>query len=399
MGTHLFLFALFRSTIHFFSKMKSFPLTLSLIFILFGENVIGNKIEANQPNDGTMNYHNTNEIIRASSNISAHAEPCPDGWIASEGHCYYFNVDEAKTKMSWMKAQGECDMLGGYLAEPKTGTEQDFLRSEIQFFEMILGKMSWWIGLTDAGNENQWFWLHDKAPLSFSSWTSDSPNTESPNLDDCAVMDANDGAYNWKDTVCEDNEESEKISFICEKLAEGYSTTTSIPPTTDNGPTTTTNPLVTTTTGKDDPTGTTTTATTKSTASHIPGQCDESNGWMEFNTGCYKCFTEPQSQYKAEKDCEANAGFLTSVHSQEEQTFIESLCRDLDSTHDIWIGLYKELDVFKYTDGTEADYFNWGNGFPKFSQGWTLMANSESYKWQDQASQHVDGVYVCRQDL
>merc|ERR1712213_11232 len=156
-----------------------------------------------------MNYHNTNEIIRASSNISAHAEPCPDGWIASEGRCYYFNVDEAKTKMSWMKAQGECDMLGRYLAEPKTGTEQDFLRSE-----------------------NQLFWLHDKAPLSFSSWTSDSPNTESPNLDDCDVMDANDGAYNWKDTVCEDNEESEKISFICEKLAEGYSTTTSIPPTT-----------------------------------------------------------------------------------------------------------------------------------------------------------------------
>ena len=34
-----------------------------------------------------------------------------------------------------MAAQGECDMMGGYLAEPKTGTEQDFLRSEIQFFD------------------------------------------------------------------------------------------------------------------------------------------------------------------------------------------------------------------------------------------------------------------------
>ena len=66
-------------------------------------------------------------------------------------------------------------------------------------------------------------------------------------MDDCAVMDANDGAYNWKDTLCEDNEASDKISFICEKLAEGY-TTTNIPPTTNNGPTTTTNPLVTTTT-------------------------------------------------------------------------------------------------------------------------------------------------------
>ena len=36
-----------------------------------------------------------------------------------------------------MAAQGECDMMGGYLAEPKTGTEQDFLRSEIQFFEVL----------------------------------------------------------------------------------------------------------------------------------------------------------------------------------------------------------------------------------------------------------------------
>ena len=81
---------------------------------------------------------------------------------------------------------------------------------------------------------------------------------------------------------------------------------------------------------------------------------------MEFNTGCYKCFTDdPKSSwYSASKDCEANAGFLTSIHSQEEQTFVESLCRDLDSTHDIWFGLYKEMDVFKYHDGTEADYFS-----------------------------------------
>ena len=128
-------------------------------------------------------------------------------------------------------------------------------------------------------------------------------------------------------------------------------------------------------------------------------ECDESNGWMEFNTGCYKCFTDPKSWYSAGKDCEANSGFLTSVHSQEEQTFIESLCGDLDSTHDIWFGLYKEQDVFKYADGTEVDYQNWGNGFPKFSQSWVLMANDESYKWHDQASLHVDGIFVCRQEL
>ena len=87
-------------------------------------------------------------------------------------------------------------------------------------------------------------------------------------MDDCAVMDANDGSYNWKDTMCEDDEESAKISFICEKLAEGYTTTSMPITTTNNGPTT--EPVVTTTTVK--VTGTTTTAaTTKSTASHVPG--------------------------------------------------------------------------------------------------------------------------------
>merc|ERR1712110_1265259 len=56
---------------------------------------------------------------------------CPEGWVyAGKLGCLYFNTDKHKAGLSWIDAQGECEILGGFLAEVKTQEEHAFLKSE-----------------------------------------------------------------------------------------------------------------------------------------------------------------------------------------------------------------------------------------------------------------------------
>ena len=44
---------------------------------------------------------------------------------------FYLQAD-----LSWVDAQGECELLGGFLAEVKTQEEHDFLKSETKLLEV-----------------------------------------------------------------------------------------------------------------------------------------------------------------------------------------------------------------------------------------------------------------------
>ena len=68
--------------------------------------------------------------------------------------------------MSWMAAHNECEVQGGFLAEPKTKQLADILvraatlppQVSIAFVEsgQVGAELSWWIGLTDWGHEDRW---------------------------------------------------------------------------------------------------------------------------------------------------------------------------------------------------------------------------------------------------
>ena len=93
---------------------------------------------------------------------------CPQGWIfAGKLGCFYFNTNSNKVcwiihiivwfknleasnwkiilclivflsqnGLSWIEAQGQCEILGGFLAELKTEEEHEFLKSIVTSYEV-----------------------------------------------------------------------------------------------------------------------------------------------------------------------------------------------------------------------------------------------------------------------
>ena len=49
---------------------------------------------------------------------------------------------------------------GGFLAEPKTEEQMEFLRGIAELEADFYGVQNWWIGLTDSGHEGRWAWAH-----------------------------------------------------------------------------------------------------------------------------------------------------------------------------------------------------------------------------------------------
>ena len=54
----------------------------------------------------------------------------------------------------------ECEGAGGYLAEPKTQKQMEFLVGVAALEIGFTGIGSWWLGLTDLGHEGRWIWAH-----------------------------------------------------------------------------------------------------------------------------------------------------------------------------------------------------------------------------------------------
>ena len=47
---------------------------------------------------------------------------------------------------------------GGFLAEPKTPGQMEFLSELAYTYEETTGVSSWWIGASDSGHEGRWTW-------------------------------------------------------------------------------------------------------------------------------------------------------------------------------------------------------------------------------------------------
>ena len=130
------------------------------------------------------------------------------------------------------------------------------------------------------------------------------------------------------------------------------------------------------------------------------------NGWKRRGTCVYKAFMEKKAFFNdAESSCRSFEGHLASIHSLDEQQFIDNQVIPTTARH-TWIG-GSDRNVegsWEWTDGTPMDYFHWAKNEPNDDvhpededcleikklpfPGWNDYPCSHEREWSDS--------YVCK---
>ncbi|KAF1494890.1 Collectin-12, partial [Eudyptula minor novaehollandiae] len=129
------------------------------------------------------------------------ANGCSPHWKNYTEKCYYFSIE----REIFEEAKLFCEEKASHLVIINNKEEQQWIKRQ------ILGKGSFWIGLTDSKKENEWRWLDGSLPV-YTNWKTGQPDNWSHGHgsgEDCAGLIY---AGLWNDFYCEDDN-----NFICEK--------------------------------------------------------------------------------------------------------------------------------------------------------------------------------------
>jgi len=77
---------------------------------------------------------------------------CPDGWSKFDLSCYRL----VYKRLTWSRAEGYCNELGGHLASVHSSEENDFIFG-------LVDKQKVWIGANDLNTEGFWVWSDGSA--------------------------------------------------------------------------------------------------------------------------------------------------------------------------------------------------------------------------------------------
>ena len=98
----------------------------------------------------------------------------------------------------------------------------------------------------------------------------------------------------------------------------------------------------------------------------------------------------------ASQNCQQLGGNLTSIHSEEENDFLNTMITAV-TKNDIWIGgTVVDQYTFGWSDGSVWDYENWLSDQPDFGGQDSIALDSANHGgWRD--LEHSDHhYYVCR---
>ncbi|XP_049424670.1 ladderlectin-like [Epinephelus fuscoguttatus] len=93
------------------------------------------------------------------------------GWYSFNGRCYRY----IPTRMSWARAERNCQSLGGNLASVHNIEEYQAIQDVI--FRATNLKKPTWIGGSDAVEERFWYWS-DGTSFNYRRWCDGEPNNQ-----------------------------------------------------------------------------------------------------------------------------------------------------------------------------------------------------------------------------
>ncbi|XP_061141761.1 galactose-specific lectin nattectin-like [Syngnathus typhle] len=125
-------------------------------------------------------------------------------------------------------------------------------------------------------------------------------------------------------------------------------------------------------------------------------------GWTQLDTRCFIYQNEALNFRLAETVCNILGGNLVSIHSQLENEVVRHvILAGAGSFARTWIGLYDRIEDGDYlwTDGSEADFFDWGTNRPTMNTNEDCVEiNFQNNRWNDR---NCRGrlPFVCAKDL
>ncbi|XP_048730563.1 CD209 antigen-like protein 2 [Ostrea edulis] len=139
--------------------------------------------------------------------VSSQPESCHVGWMRLQDKCYFFS----HTTASWFDAGDACAQFRSKLAEPRTVTESNFLKSHCQALNVNM-----WIGISDIIEEDRWEFSSTQDVVKNTEFGPGEPNAHT---DQNCVALWKDFHGLWADHTC-----TERLNFICEADAAGGNT-------------------------------------------------------------------------------------------------------------------------------------------------------------------------------
>ncbi|CAJ0923651.1 unnamed protein product, partial [Mesorhabditis belari] len=93
------------------------------------------------------------------------------------------------------------------------------------------------------------------------------------------------------------------------------------------------------------------------------------NGWsyLEQTASWYKAIDQKMTFDEAVAYCGSKKSHLVTIHSQEENDFVQELAKSVNSLDFFWIGLKRnpnKENAFEWTDGSSVDFTKWDESQP-----------------------------------
>uniref|UniRef100_A0A3Q1EUQ7 C-type lectin domain-containing protein n=1 Tax=Acanthochromis polyacanthus TaxID=80966 RepID=A0A3Q1EUQ7_9TELE len=111
--------------------------------------------------------------------------------------------------------------------------------------------------------------------------------------------------------------------------------------------------------------------------------------WFGFNGRCYKYISSRMTWVDAELHCVSEGANLVSIHSADEQNFVNSLIKNFDPARTLtWIGLsdvHRE-GAWMWSDGSKVAFVFWDKGQPdnhKGDEDCAVTNLGSGFKWND----------------